>query len=155
LLRILRALLLVAMLPVGVACEQVKKLDVPDLPKVDLPSVPLPKSAGNLLLIQTPMGGLELNPSGSDAITAVGTCTDLITYCYEPGTRSIDECVEAVPRCKTSTPWKEEEDCCPSACAEAYSRARDQGNEPITAFEKAFFLEPDCFPGVRSLLEGQ
>jgi hypothetical protein len=151
-LRILRALLLVAMLPVSVACEQVKKLDIPDLPKVDLPSVGLPTRSGNLLVIQTPMGGLELNPSGSDAITAVGTCTDLITYCYEPGARSVDECVEAVPRCSTSTPWKEE-DCCPSACTEAYSKARGQGQEPIDAFEKTFFLEPDCFPGVRALLE--
>lgn len=151
-LRILRALLLVAMLPVGVACEQVKKLDIPDLPKVDLPNVPLPKNAGNLLLIQTPAGGLELNPAGSDAITAVGNCTDLITYCYEPGTRSIDECVEAVPECKTSKPW-EEEACCPAACAKAYTQARGQGQEPIEAFEQSFFLEPGCFPGVQSLLE--
>lgn len=151
-LRILRALLLVAMLPVSVACEQVKKIDVPDLPKVDLPNVPLPKSAGNLLLIKTPAGGLELNPASSDAITAVGNCTDLITYCYEPGTRSIDECVESVPTCQTSKPW-EEEACCPAACVKAYSQERKQGQEPIAAFETSFFLEPDCFPGVRSLLE--
>ena len=153
-LRILRALLLVAMLPVGVACEQVKRLDVPELPKVDLPNVGLPTSAGNLLLIRTPAGALELNPSGSDALTALGTCTDLITYCYEPGVRSVDECVDATPRCKTSKPWQED-DCCPTACAEAYTQAREQGQEPVAAFEKAFFLEPDCFPGVRSLLEAQ
>ena len=152
-LRIFRVLLLAAVVPLGLACEAVKK-EIPDLPKLDLPSVPLPKKDGLLELIETPAGSLQIDPSGSDAITALGACTDLITYCFQPGERSLDECVEAVPRCKSSKPW-EEEDCCPAACAEAYSRARDQGQEPIAAFEKSFFLEPDCFPGVRALLEGK
>jgi hypothetical protein len=153
--RILRALLLVAVLPVGLACEQVKHIDLPDLPKVDLPNLSLPKKpTGNLVLIENPLGGLQLNPSGADAITALGTCTDLITYCYEPGARSLDECVQAVPQCKTSKPW-DEDDCCPSACAAAYDKARDRGQEPLAAFEQTFFLEPDCFPGVRTLLEGK
>jgi hypothetical protein len=157
LLRILCALLLVALLPAGLACEP-GKLDVPDkfpdLPKVDVPNLSLPKKGSHFSLIETSAGGIQLNPASSDAITALGTCTDLITYCYEPGARSLDACVEAVPRCRTSKPW-EEADCCPSACVDAYSRARSQGQEPIAAFEKALFLEPDCFPGVRALLEGR
>lgn len=152
-LRILRVLLLAAMLPVGLACEAVKQ-EIPDLPKLDLPNVPLPKKDGFLDLIETPAGALQIDPRGSDAITALGACTDLITYCFQPGERSLDECVEAVPRCKTSKPW-DEDACCPTACAEAYSQARGQGQEPIAAFEKSFFLEPDCFPGVRALLEGK
>ncbi len=152
-LRILRVLLLAAMLPVGIACEAVKQ-ELPALPKLDLPNVPLPKKDGILDLIETPAGSLQIDPRGSDAITALGSCTDLITYCFQPGERSLDECVEAVPRCRTSEPWKEDE-CCPSACADAYSQAREKGQEPIAAFEKAFFLEPDCFPGVRALLEGK
>lgn len=153
LLRIIRALLLVAMLPMGVACDKVK-IDFPDLPKVDLPSAPLPKKGLNLDVIETPLGGLQLDPRGSDAITALGSCTDLITYCFEPGKRSLDECMDSVPRCKTSKPWEEDE-CCPSACADAYAKARDKGQEPVAAFEQTFFLEPDCFPGVRTLLEGK
>jgi hypothetical protein len=154
-LRMLRVLLAAALLPVSLACEQVKKIDPPDLPKVDLPNLSLPKRpSGNLVLIENPLGGLQLDPQGDDAITALGACTDLITYCYEPGARSMDECVQAVPQCKTSKPW-DEDDCCPAACADAYAKARDRGQEPVTAFEQTFFLEPDCFPGVRALLEGR
>jgi hypothetical protein len=154
LLRILRAVLLVAMLPMGLACED-GKFQLPELPKVDLPSVPLPKlDTGNLVLIKTPSGGLQLDPTGSDALTALGTCSDLVTYCFQPGARSLDECVTAVPQCTTSKPWQEKE-CCPAACADAYAKARDKGQEPISAFEQTFFLQPDCFPGVRSLLEGK
>ncbi len=76
-LRILRAVLLVAMLPMGLACED-GKLQLPELPKVDLPNLPLPKlDTGNLVLIKTPSGGLQLDPTGSDALTALGACSDL------------------------------------------------------------------------------
>lgn len=154
-LRVLRTFCALAMLPLGLACEQVKKIDPPDLPKVDLPGLSMPKRPfGNLVLIENPLGGLQIDPRGDDAITALGACTDLITYCFEPGERPVDECVEAAPQCKTSKPW-EEDDCCPAACAKAYAKARDKGQEPFTAFEQTFFLEPDCFPGVRALLEGQ
>lgn len=150
--RIFQAVLLVVLLPLGLSCEN-GKLQLPELPKIDFPSIPLPKlDTGSLSLIKTPLGGLQLDPTGSDAITALGVCTDLITYCFEPGARSLDRCVEAVPHCKTSKPWTEDE-CCPKDCVTTYSKARDKGQEPISAFEKTFFLEPDCFPGVRSLLE--
>jgi hypothetical protein len=155
--RILSALLLAALLPLGLACDA-GTLDIPDEipapPKVDVPNLSLPKKGSLFSLIETSAGSIQLNPASSDALTAVGTCTDLITYCFEPGARSLDTCVDAAPRCKTSEPWKEA-DCCPSACTDAYSQARRQGQEPIAAFEKAFFLEPDCFPGIRSLLEGR
>ncbi len=151
----LRALLIVAMLPMGLACEKVSKIDPPDLPKVDVPNLSLPKRpSGKFVLIENPLGGLQLDPQGDDAITALGSCTDLITYCFEPGARSLDECVEAVPQCKTSKPWDEDE-CCPSACVDTYSKARKRGQEAIASFEQTFFLEPDCFPGVRALLEGR
>ena len=154
-LRILRALLFMAVLPVGLACEQVKHIDPPDLPKLDVPNLSLPKRpSGKFVLIENPLGGLQLDPQGDDAITALGSCTDLITYCYEPGARSVDECVQAAPQCKTSKPW-EEADCCPAACVDAYAKARDRGQETFAAFEQTFFLEPDCFPGVRALLEGK
>jgi hypothetical protein len=153
--RMLRILLVVAMLPLGLACEQVEKIDPPDLPEVDVPNLSLPKSpSGNLVLIENPLGGLQLDPRGDDAITALGACTDLITYCFEPGARSLDECVQAAPQCKTSRPW-DEGSCCPAACVDAYDSARKRGQEPFTALEQTFFLEPDCFPGVRALLEGR
>ncbi|HZH78721.1 MAG TPA: hypothetical protein VEY88_22015 [Archangium sp.] len=154
-LRVRRVVLLVAMLPMGLACED-GKLQIPALPKVDLPSVPLPKlNTGNLVLIETSGGGLQLDPRGNDAITALGACADLVTYCFEPGERTLDECVEAVPQCKTSRPWQESEACCPAACLDAYAKTREKGQEPIASFEQVFFTQPDCFPGVRALLEGK
>jgi len=139
----------------GLACEN-GKLQLPELPKVDLPSVPLPKlDTGNLVLIKTPEGGLQLDPRGDDAITALGACTDLVTYCFEPGKRTLDQCMESVPQCKTSKPWQESDACCPAACTDAYTQARDKGQEPVAAFEQVLFTQPDCFPGVRALLEGK
>ena len=157
--RILRALFVVAMLPVGLACEQVSQVDPPippvTPPVVEVPSLSLPKlPSGNFVLIKNPLGNLQLDPRGDDAITALGACTDLITYCFEPGARSLDECVRTVSQCKTSKPW-DESDCCPSACVNAYANARGRGQEPLASFEQTFFLEPGCFPGVRELLEGR
>jgi hypothetical protein len=60
-----------------------------------------------------------------------------------------------VPQCKTSRPWQESEACCPAACVDAYAKARDKGQEPVATFEQVLFTQPDCFPGVRALLEGK
>ncbi|HSP80720.1 MAG TPA: hypothetical protein VLQ93_19480 [Myxococcaceae bacterium] len=149
--RLFHALLLAAVVPLGLSCDS--KLELPQLPEVDFSKVRLPKlDTGNLVLIETGEGRLQLDPRGNDALTALGACTDLITYCFEPGKRSLDVCVEGVPQCNTSRPWQEDA-CCPKSCMDGYAKARDKGQEPISAFETVFFLQPDCFPGVRELLE--
>lgn len=148
------ALLLAAALLPSLACDG--KVKLPDLPKVDLPSVPLPKlGAGKLLLIEASRARVELDPTVDDALTALGACTDLVTYCYAPGERSLDQCVEAAPACASARPWEEDAACCPKACASAYEKARKGGAAPLDALEQTFFLAPDCFPGVRALLEAE
>jgi len=127
------------------------------LPKIELPKIALeslPKVDGKYLLMQISNARLEVDPTTSDAITAVGRCADLVTHCGSDG-RSLDDCVAAAPGCKPDRPWKEDDDCCPSACKDAYEERRDGGAEPIDAFEHVFFLDHSCFPGLAAALEGQ
>src|SRR5678815_1089293 len=94
---------------------------------------------------------LDLDPSQSDAITALGACADLVTYCA--ASSSLDACVDQARTCTTSTPWDESESCCPVACRKAYHQKRSGGASPAAAFDAVWFEAPDCFPGVRTALE--
>lgn len=138
-----------------VAIGGCKKFDFPDLPDFDV-SLPLPKDAkGNYKLFEDSEGGLSFNPTRKDAITALGRCADMLTNCYDPANgRPLDECVAEAPVCETKEPWLEDE-CCPKACADAYDKARKKGTDEIAAFEQVYFLDPDCFPGVKALLEAK
>lgn len=123
-----------------------------ELPKIDFSSLPLPKSAdGKLILIEASTARLEIDPSASDAITAVGACTDLVALCAAGD--ALDLCVQNARECQTSRPWEERDACCPAACKKSYESAR-KSLGPIDAFEQSFFLQPDCFPGLKSALEG-
>jgi hypothetical protein len=128
-----------------------KKLELPQPPPLTLPS--LPGSDGLGELIQVAGSRLSLDPTRRDPITAVGRCADLVTYCYQQGDRDLDVCVENARACASDEPWKEKDDCCPAGCLEEFTRARSAGEAGLEAFERVFFLEPDCFPGVRQALE--
>lgn len=133
-----------------------QQVNVPALPTFDLSAIPFPKLPdGNTLLIESRNAAIEIWPATSDPITAVGTCSDLVTYCVAPPDRTLSDCVVSVKHCATDRPWEESEPCCPAACIDAYQAQRAAGLLPLDAFEKAFFLEPDCFPGVRDALEGR
>lgn len=135
-------------------CEKVEKHlpDIPD-PDVALPTFPLPKNANGLYeLLEVAGSSIQIDPTLSDPISAVGRCTDLITACYEGGT-ALDACVDATRRCTTHEPWKEKEDCCPSACVAGFASERKTNADALASYEKVFFLEPGCFPGVLAALE--
>lgn len=135
---------------------ELPKINVPALPQVDLVTLPLPKTPdGKYLLMQLSQAHLEIDPTVRDPLTAVGDCVDQITYCYEPKSRSLDECVRSVRTCSTSTPWTEPLGCCPKACQDGYQKAVDDGLEGKAAFDKVFFEQHDCFPGVADALEGR
>ena len=131
-------------------CDVLSKIELPDLPKIALEA--LPKVDGKYLLMQISTARLEIDPSASDPITAVGACADRVTYCVSDG-KALDDCVASAPACATAQPWKESA-CCPQACKDGYLEARKTA-EPVDAFEKVFFLEPTCFPGLAGALEGQ
>ena len=122
---------------------------VPPLPSLDL--LQLPKVDAGWILIEASTARIEIDPTARDAITAVGACSDLITYCVSDS-RGLDECVAIAPGCHTAQPWNEPA-CCPSDCKAAYSDARTN-DPPLRAFERAFFETPECFPGLANALEG-
>lgn len=127
------------------ACKPIEK----QVPEINLP---LPKNADGVYdLLEVAGSTLQIDPTLSDPITAVGRCADLITACYE-GSAPLDSCVSATRRCATKEPWKEDEDCCPDACVAAYEKERKTNADPLASFEKVFFLEPGCFPGVVAAL---
>jgi hypothetical protein len=149
-LRFVVALLLVALSLATGGCK-----DVPKPPEIDLRALELPTSVdGALELFKVAGSRLDLDPTQNDAISALGRCSDLVTYCYTPGQHSVEECLSRSRTCATRTPWNESEACCPQDCKDAYRAERDRGSAPLEAFEKVLFLEPDCFPGVRAALEG-
>jgi hypothetical protein len=104
------------------------------------------------LLADVANARVEIDPTQSDALTALGECADLLSYCYAPPSFTLDRCFSTVRTCTTSTPWTEQA-CCPQACHDAFTSEVTAGLTPKAALEKVLFREPDCFPGVRAALE--
>jgi hypothetical protein len=138
-------------------CEaNTAKINVPELPKVELPSASLPTDVdGEPIVFETNDAKLQVDTGNRDALTALGACTDLVTYCVEPGVRSVDQCVASVPTCRTTSPWNELVACCPKSCQLAFNTARENGVGELRAFEDVFFGQSDCFPGVQAALRGE
>lgn len=95
---------------------------------------------------------VELDPTQQDALTALGACADLLSYCYAPPEVTIAMCWGRARECGTQAPWTEEP-CCPVTCRDAFVDEVNRGLTPAAAVEKVLFVEPDCFPGVRAALE--
>ena len=95
---------------------------------------------------------LEIDPTQKDALTALAECADLVSYCYAPGTLTVSQCLHNARKCETTQPWGEAP-CCPQACADAFDAEVGAGMNHVDALEKVLFRQPDCFPGVRALLE--
>lgn len=126
------------------ACDAAKHLDLP------LPELKDVLPGGNLLA-QIGEARLELDPTVRDPLTGLGTCSDLLTYCFEPGVKSLDDCAREVPRCTTKEPWNES-DCCPDSCVDDYLDARKTA-EPLAAFDAALYQNGSCYPGVKGLIQ--
>lgn len=122
----------------------------PDLEAAHVPRLP----NGQFLMLALPGAQLTLDPALRDPITALGACTAWITSCVDPASRSLDDCARSAPPCATDRPWEEATACCPAACFDAYQKARRAGTEALAAYGQVYFKAPDCFPGVRALLQG-
>lgn len=125
--------------------------------RADLRGLGLPNTEdGHPILIQIPGAQLELDPELRDAITALGSCADLLMGCVEPEVRSLDDCFFSAPRCATDTPWNEGAACCPESCFVRYAELRLGGAEELPALETSLFVERTCFPGlVERMREGR
>ncbi|MDP3500535.1 MAG: hypothetical protein Q8S33_09385 [Myxococcales bacterium] len=126
-----------------------------------LPQLPPPQNlalfasigAGSTrLLAEVANARVEIDPTQRDALTALGECADLLSYCYAPPNLTLARCFASVKGCATQTPWTEPA-CCPAACRDAFTREVAAGLPPNAALDKVLFAEPDCFPGVRAALE--
>ena len=130
-------------------------------PEVEVPPLPpsgvdqLPTDADGLATgFQADGVQLRFDPAIRDPITALGRCADLVSYCVRPPERTLDACVASARPCAGDRPWEEDAACCPAACQVGYAQARAGGLWPIPAFERVFFDEPTCFPGVVARLGG-
>jgi len=137
-----------------ISCGQVSKVKehLPDLPALDVSLFPKLGPGGTRLLADAAQARLEIDPTVSDAITALGGCVDTAVSCYHPGTAELGDCLERTRTCETKTPWTEAA-CCPQACKDAFAAEVKKGTKPAQAFDTVFFQAPDCFPGVRQALE--
>ncbi len=128
-------------------------VDVPPLPpSPDYSGRPV-DSQGRAIIAQG--SGIDLVvPAVPNAISARERCADLVTNCFEPGTRSLDACMLSAPRCATAQPWTESGACCAEACWTAYTGLRAAGVDPLTATLEVLYSSPNCMPGVDAMAGG-
>ena len=123
----------------------------PQPPSVSLDDLAraLPKDAEGRPILTTVEGtALTIGPKRVDAIGAAAACRDLKNGCVQ-ATKQPDVCIDTVKRCTSTTPWLENDDCCPVACVDAYKEQRRLGAEPVAANAAVFGSTHECFPGLQ------
>jgi hypothetical protein len=125
----------------------------------ELRALPFPENDAGQIVI-APGGPIELaiDPKMRSPVTALGECTTSILDCMgayasmaAPGkpSHTLDECVDAMPACKTERPWLEDDVCCPTSCATEYRAARAKGVQDRDALMETYFKrDGGCFPGL-------
>ena len=123
------------------APREPKRVEVPPLPRVDLSG--LPKDAqGRPILSRSGDASIVLEPRGAPGPTNVlAACSTLVTRCYKPGGRELDDCFASAPRCTSARPWEDPayKPCCPEACWRQYDARRKAGATPQRALDQALF----------------
>lgn len=109
-------------------------------------------TGGSRLFADVGEARLEFDPTAKDAIVALGECVDAVTYCYVPGSKELSWCLQHTRTCASEQPWNEKP-CCPQACKDGFEAAVAGGLTPPAAIDQVFFVDKDCFPGVRAALE--
>jgi hypothetical protein len=107
---------------------------------------------GSDVLTDVSNGKIEIDPTKRDALTALGGCADLISYCYQPPGMNVAACMALARTCESDQPWGEKYACCPQACKDAFKSAVGSGMSGKDALEQTLFVKPDCFPGVNALI---
>lgn len=107
---------------------------------------------GNAFLVAVPGAALQYDPTLRDPLTALAACSQWVLGCFQPGARTLDACMSAVPACTSATPWLEAAPCCPAACKSRYLEERESTTDPYTALDAVLFQDGACLPGVNALL---
>ncbi len=129
-----------------------KRVEVPPLPKVDLSGLPR-DAQGRPILSQSGSAAIVLDQRDKLGPTNVlAACSALVTHCYRPGQRELDDCFLSAPRCASARPWEDPayRPCCPEACWQHYQARRKAGDAPMRALDQALFgggsPERSCLP---------
>lgn len=118
-----------------------KRVEVPPLPKADLAGLPR-DAQGRPILGQGGGAAIVLEKRATLGRTNVlAACSSLVTRCYQPGVRELDDCFASVPRCASARPWEDAayQPCCPEACRQLYDAQRKAGATPQRALDLALF----------------
>jgi hypothetical protein len=123
------------------AARAPKRVEVAPPPQTDLSG--LPKDAqGRPILSRSGDATLVLEPRGAPGPTNVlAACSSMVTRCYKPGERELDDCFASAPRCTSARPWEDPayKPCCPEACWRQYDARRKAGASPQRALDQALF----------------
>ena len=123
------------------AARAPKRVEVAPPPQNDLSG--LPKDAqGRPILSRSGDATIVLEPRGAPGPTNVlAACSSMVTRCYKPGERELDDCFASAPRCASARPWEDPayKPCCPEACWRQYDAQRKVGATPQRALDQALF----------------
>lgn len=117
----------------------------------------LPKDDQGIYLPGFEFAGLRptLDPTLKTPMVGLKYCMYRINMCAME-TRKIDECIAAMPRCVTSTPWDGNDpagvDCCPEECLLAYFDELDRGGGRVEGLDA--IVNSGCYPGITEYVNG-
>jgi hypothetical protein len=109
----------------------------------------MPDDAGRFVFSGQSPGGVALayDPNLHDAISGWRSSVARMSACIT-ATKSIDECVNSAPRCKSPTPWKGDpsgDDCWPESCQRQYLESRKTQTAAVSLSNLA---NGKCYPGI-------
>jgi hypothetical protein len=133
------------------AVREPKRVEVAPPPPVDLSA--FPKDAqGRRTLFRDGDAAVVLEKGKPSPVNILAACGSMVTHCYKPGERELDDCFFSAPRCTSARPWENPDlkPCCPEACWRQYDALRKAGVSPIRAFDTVLFGtgsdEQSCLP---------
>lgn len=117
-----------------------KRVEVAPPPQPDLSA--LPKDAqGRPILSRSGDAALVLEKRAPGPTNVLAACSSMVTRCYKPGERELDDCFASAPRCTSARPWEDPayKPCCPETCWRQYDAQRKAGAPPQRALDQALF----------------
>ncbi len=122
------------------AARAPKRVEVAPPPQADLSA--LPKDAqGRPILSRSGDAAVVLEQRAPGPTNVLAVCSSMVTRCYKPGERELDDCFASAPRCTSARPWEDPayKPCCPEACWRQYDAQRKAGAPPQRALDQALF----------------
>lgn len=117
-----------------------RRVEVAPPPQADLSA--LPKDAqGRPILSRSGDAAIVLEKRAPGPTNVLAACSSMVTRCYKPGERELDDCFASAPRCTSARPWEDPaaKPCCPEACWRQYDARRKAGAAPMAALDQALF----------------